>query len=137
MKNRTKVAIVENEFVTVWYYPDQKIIHHQFHKFLYGDALHDALNKGLEAFKAHGATKWLSDDRENSALPKADLDWGQTNWRPRMQAARWKYWAIMQPKKVIGQLNIQHVIDDLREHGVTVKAFTDEEEALAWLENQP
>ncbi len=32
--NRT--TEIDNEFVTMWYYPDEKIVHHQFHKFISG-----------------------------------------------------------------------------------------------------
>ena len=64
------ITILDNEYVTLWYHPDKQIIHHQFHKFLYGQAFRDAMNAGTEAMKKYGAHKWLSDDRKNSASKK-------------------------------------------------------------------
>lgn len=68
--------IVDNEFVTVWVYPDKKIVRHEFHKFIYGETFRDALTKGAEAFEKHHCVKWLSDDRNNSALLPEDTEWG-------------------------------------------------------------
>ena len=36
MLNPSKITVMENEFVTVWYHADKKIVHHQFHKFIHG-----------------------------------------------------------------------------------------------------
>ena len=33
----SKTTILENESFTLWYYPEQKIIHHKFHKFIYDE----------------------------------------------------------------------------------------------------
>jgi hypothetical protein len=116
--------------------PGQKIVHHQFHKFLHGQAFREALNEGVKTLKQYGATKWLSDDRKNSALPKNDLEWAHTDWFPRTQAAGWKYWALVQPENVIGQLNMQREVKINTERGVITKVFSDPEEAMAWLESQ-
>ena len=29
-------TLIENDAVSLWYYPDLKIIHHKFHKFIMG-----------------------------------------------------------------------------------------------------
>jgi hypothetical protein len=42
------MTMLDNEYVTVWYHPETKIVHHKFHKFIYGDNFRAALNKGLE-----------------------------------------------------------------------------------------
>ncbi len=120
----------------MWYHPDKHIVHHQFHKFLHGKAFRDALTAGTEAMKKYGARKWLSDDRGNSAIPKDDLEWADTEWFPRTKAAGWKYWAIVQPENVIGQMNIQRIARQRMEQGVTTKFFSDPQEAMKWLESQ-
>lgn len=130
------ITIVDNEFVTVWYHPDKRIVHHQFHKFMYGETLRDALNAGTEAMQKYNAHKWLSDDRKNSAIPKDDQDWGNTDWFPRTKAAGWKYWAIVQPENVIGQLNIKRIAQNYTEQGVVTRFFSDPDEAMTWLESQ-
>ena len=94
------------------------------------------LNKGLEVFQEFGAQKWLSDDRANSALSPEDGEWGTNNWNPRVIAAGWKYWAIVMPAKVIGQMNMQYFIKVNSELGVTARVFSDPDEAMRWLEAQ-
>ncbi len=133
MENQT---IIDNEYVTMWYYPDKKIVHHQFHKFLHGKPLRECLTTGAELFKKNKAQKWLSDDRNNSALPADDMEWAQSIWFPRVVQAGWKYWAIVLPEKIIGQLNMKRLIQQYSEAGVTAKIFDIPEEAMKWLEKQ-
>ena len=84
----------------------------------------------------YGAIKWLSDDRNNSALPPEDSNWAIETWNPRVLNAGWKYWAVVTPEKVIGQLNLQRFVEMYSEMGVTVKVFTDADAALAWLKSE-
>ena len=131
-----KVTIHENEYITLWYYPETKIIHHQFHKYIYGDEFRKGLNAGVEAMKNYGATKWLSDDRNNMALPVEDVEWAKTDWFPRTLKAGWKFWALVQPEKAIGQLNMKQFTETYSKLGVTVNVFSNPDEAMKWLESQ-
>ena len=129
----SKTTVLDTDYATLWYYPEQKIVHHVFRKFIYGQEFRQVLEKGLEIFKQHGAQKWLSDDRNNSALPKEDGEWGVNDWSPRVVAAGWKYWAIVMPDKIAGQMNMQRFIDTYAKLGVTIQIFDDPDEALDWL----
>jgi hypothetical protein len=131
-----KTTLIDTDYATLWYDTEKKIVHHKFHKYIYGPEFRNVLEKGLEVFKEKGAQKWLSDDRNNSALPAEDGAWGQQDWTPRMLEAGWKYWAIVLPQKVIGQMNMQRFIEDNAGLGLTMQAFTDPDEALKWLESQ-
>ncbi len=128
-------VVLDNEYITVWYHPEKKIVHHKFHKFIHGQAFRDGLNAGVELMKKHKAQKWLSDDRANSALPPEDVEWAKGDWFPRTLAAGWKYWALVQPEKVIGQINMQNFTEPYAKQGVTVRLFSDPDAALAWLES--
>lgn len=130
------MTVLNNEFATVWYHADAKIVHHQFHKFIYGQAFRDVLTRGADIFEQYGANKWLSDDRNNSALPADDSAWAIETWNPRVLNCGWTHWAVVMPEKVIGQMNMQRFIQMYSELGVTVKAFTDPDEALAWLKSE-
>jgi hypothetical protein len=131
-----KITIIDNEYITLWCYPEKKIIHHKFHKFIHRQAFRDGLNAGCEAMEKYGAEKWLSDDRLNAALPQADVEWSRTDWFPRVMKAGWKYWALLPPEKIIGQMNMDRIVRDYSEKGLTVKIFTDLDEAMTWLESQ-
>jgi hypothetical protein len=128
------ITIMNSENVSMWYYPESKILHHQMHKFICGQTFQDALTKGADAFQKYGAQKWLSDDRAIPALSKEDLEWGDTVWFPRISKLGWKYWAIVMPEKVIGQLMLKNLMDSYLKRGVTTRAFASVEEAQKWLE---
>lgn len=128
--------VVDNEFVTVWVYPDKKIVRHKFHRFIFGDKFRDALMKGAEVFEKYHCAKWLSDDSENSALLPEDTEWAQIHWEPRIMKAGWKYWALILPEKIVGQMNMNRIVKRYSEMGVKVQVFSDPAEALSWLEQQ-
>jgi len=130
------ITIIDNPFVTVWYHPDKKIVHHQIHKFVFGNAFREFLLAGTEAMKKNRATKWLSDDRGNTVMSQEDVEWGQTNWFPQTVQAGWKYWAIVQPEKVLAQMGMERLVKQYSEAGITAKFFSDPDEAMKWLESQ-
>ncbi|HMQ56618.1 MAG TPA: hypothetical protein PKE64_31030 [Anaerolineae bacterium] len=129
-------TILDNDTFTLRVYPDKKIVHHQIHKFVYGQAFQEVLTKGAELFEKHRCTKWLSDDRGNSALRQEDLQWGQTVWEPRVMKAGWKHWALVLPEKVVGQMNMKKLVERYSQLGLNVKAFSDPDQAMTWLEQQ-
>jgi hypothetical protein len=55
-----KEVILDNEYMTIWYYPQKKIVHHQIHKFTYGQALRDGLSAGAARFEERGGSKIFS-----------------------------------------------------------------------------
>lgn len=129
-------TILENDYLTVWYHNESRIVHHQFNKFVYGDRFREGLNTGVSLLKKHACHKWLSDDRKNSALSPEDVEWCMTDFFPRAIKAGWKYWAIIMPQKVIGQLNMKRFIETYSDMGLTVKVFSDPDKAMSWLDSQ-
>ncbi len=129
------ITILDTEYVTLWYYPEHKIVHHVIHKFIYGDNFRANLEEGLKIFQQYGAAKWLSDDRHNSVLMKEDIEWSGEDWFPRMYDAGWRYWAIVMPDKVVGQANMNRVMNTYVNRGLTVKIHDHSETALEWLKS--
>lgn len=128
------ITIINTDYATLWYHADQKIVHHQFHKYIYGEEFRAVLKSGLEIFCLNGAYKWLSDDRKNSALTAEDTKWGIEVWAPKVLAAGWRYWAIVMPDKIAGKLNMQRIIDNYAARGLTIDIFDDPAEARKWLD---
>jgi hypothetical protein len=83
----------------------------------------------------HGAKKWLTDDRTNSAPTKEETEWCKTVWEPSALKAGWKYWAIVLPKRMVGQMYMKN-LKQTKEIGVTIEFFDNPDDALAWLEKQ-
>jgi hypothetical protein len=106
------------------------------HEYCAGEVFRDALTKGIEAMRQHKGNKWLSDDRANGALPPADLEWADKTWFPQTVKAGWKFWALVPPVTVIGQMNIQRHIKLYKERGITVEVFKTSAEAMHWLETR-
>ena len=131
-----KKVILDNEFMTLWYHPDKKIIHHEFHKFTQGETLRDCLSAGAEQMEFKGAQKWLSDDRKNTVVGEDDMKWTSTVWRPRVIKAGWKYWALVLPEKVLGERSMKRLADDMRGFGVEVYLCNDSDQGLKWLKSQ-
>ena len=127
------IPIVDNALISVWVYPQRRIVHHRMKMFCYGDDLRHAFSKGAEALEQYKATKWLSDDRVNGALVPDDQAWLHENWLPRVMAAGWTHWAIVQPAKIIGQSYIQRVMKVILPESITARMFSDPDEALLWL----
>ena len=128
--------VFESEFATMWYYPDKKILHHKFHKFIFGEHFRELMLKELELFKENGCHKMLSDDRNHAALPTEDIDWANNNYRPQVIKSGLKYWALVMPEMVIGKMSMKRAIELNEKDGVTVKTFTDPDDAMTWLERQ-
>ncbi len=132
-----KEVIINNKFVTLWYYSSAKIVHHEFHKFVTGgEIVREVFNAGAELFEKYGAEKWLSDDRENRVLTKEDTEWTQNVWRPRVLKAGWKYWAIILPENYVGKMVMNNILASYTRLGVTTRIFADPDEALNWLKAQ-
>ncbi len=129
-------VILQNDAATLWFDEELGIVHHAFHTYTHGSAFRDILNAGCELMAREGATKWLSDDRGNGALPGEDTLWAQQDWFPRVMAAGWKFWALVQPESVIGQLNMRRFTKMYADKGLTVAVFSELEPAREWLEAQ-
>ena len=40
-----KEIVLDNEYVTMWFHQDKKIVHHKYHQFLKGDYIRNQLNE--------------------------------------------------------------------------------------------
>ena len=132
----SNTIIVENENMTVECHTDKGIIHHTIHKPTNGQIFRDALEAGEVYFKDHGLSKWLSDDRKNSAILPEDVDWNLNIWSPRMIEAGWKYWALVVPKELAAAGVLTDVVQDNYALGLRTMVFTNVEEAIDWLDQQ-
>jgi hypothetical protein len=129
------ITVLENASVSMLYYPTKGLLHHQFHKHIWGEAFRDVLNKGVEVFTRLRGNKWLSDDRKNCALSKEDTDWAMQDWFPRVHKAGWKYWAVVLPNHVVGQMNMKRFVDTYSTRGIVAMVFDDPTDAMKWLEH--
>lgn len=128
-----KITLIENEYATLIYRTDAKFVHHTFHKPISGESFRNVLNTGIDALTEHNAIKWVSDDRENLALPPEDTAWSKEDWFPRALAAGWKYWALIVPQNIMARMNMKEFVDSYAEQGLRIRVFSKPEEAIAWI----
>jgi hypothetical protein len=126
-------VILDNEFVTLWYYPRLRIVHHQMLKAPSSDAFRELLTRGADLVEAHRAAKWMSDDRANTVLREADEQWSDSVWLPRVLAGGFKYWAIVLPHAAIGKLNMHRLAADHARRGIFSHIDTSPDDAFEWL----
>ncbi len=129
----TPVVVIDNDSVTMQYHVESGILEHRFHKHVWGATFREALDRGVRVLGERGGTKWLSDDRANAAVPQEDTDWALQDWFPRAQRAGWKYWAIVLPEHVIGQMNMKRFISTYSQKGVVARVFDNPVAAMIWL----
>jgi hypothetical protein len=130
------VVILDNEDATLWYHAGGKTIHHYVKRFIHGEPLRTVLEQGAVAMAKYRAIRWLSDDRNNGALTPEDEKWGREVWFPTALKAGWKHWAIVQPAKVVGQLNMKRFKETYAQAGINAQMFSDPDEAMTWLLSQ-
>ena len=131
-----RVLLLDNDYASVWGYPELKIAHHKFKTFIYGDHFRNTLNTAADFFEKNQCTKYLSDDRLNTTVKQEDMNWAVNDWNPRVLKCGWKFWAIVMPDKVIGKLNMKRVIENYKNLNLEIEIFDDDEEALKWLMNK-
>lgn len=131
------VVLHKSEMLTIEYLPDKKMIYHTTHRPV-GDAdveeWKEALNKGSQALKDYGISKWLSDDRENGPIPQAIVEWGATDFTARTVGNGWKYWANVVPKDLIAAGTYIPIIDQFFKVGLRMRVFSSLDEAFSWME---
>ena len=126
-------VIRQDEYATLWYHPAAKVVHHKIHKFVPAGILQEILTAGAVIVEQDRATKWLSDDSENTVVRIGDLEWGRRTWRPRVIAAGLKYWGIVPPRQTIGRMQMNQIVEEWSALGLTIRTFGDAPAAHSWL----
>ncbi|MGB1286967.1 MAG: hypothetical protein ACPG7F_10570 [Aggregatilineales bacterium] len=128
-----RTTVIDNKHVVMYYYPDEKLVHHIYQPTIHGKFVREQLTQGIELLKEHNATKWLSDNHLFNDLPEEDNIWINENWLPSAVEAGWKYWALVVPTGFIGKMNMTQFVNNFSDMGVMVRVFTSPDDAMDWL----
>ena len=131
------VTALNTPNATLYYHPEDRIVHHEIRRFVTGKDFRDLLTAGADLLRKHTARKWLSDDRGQWVLAKEDLDWSEAHWAPLVAKAGWRYWAIVRAEKVLAKVAMEQLVTKYGKLGVKAQFFTDPKDAMAWLKQQP
>lgn len=130
----SEVILLDNEYVTLRYLEDKKMLYHTVHKPVSGQPYRDFLKMGFDYLQEHGITKWVSDDRNNGPMTDEDREWGDANLTKRAMEAGWKYWALVVPEVLIAAGSMEPTMAALFEYGLRMMVFASVEEAFKWIE---
>ena len=128
--------VLNNDYATLYFHDDERIIHHVFEKPIGGDAFREILNAGVDLLAETRATKWLSDDRNNGIISDEDTQWVVSDWLIRARDAGWKSWALVLPEEILARVDMSKFVDMVHDLGVHVFLFTDPDEGMEWLRNR-
>lgn len=128
----TERIVFENDVAILRHHSDG-IIHHEFKKRAMGKDFREILLEGLAQMIRTKSTKWLSDDRKHTVLDEEDEKWARGEWFPKVGAAGWKYWAVVNPEKAVGQMQTARHAKFFELGGIKVAMFSTPEDAFAWL----
>jgi hypothetical protein len=131
----SSIDVVKNQFVTLQYLPEQKMLYHIVHKPVDEEIFKSTLNTGVEMLSKNGIRKWLSDDRKNGPFSQAFSKWAINDWIPHAIEAGWQYWANVVPEDMEAAGTLMPFIEVLQEKGLRMATFADTEKAMEWLEN--
>lgn len=131
------IILLDNRYVTLWFHPGARIVHHAMHRFVPMEAMRELLLTGLEAMVAHAGCKWLSDDRKGPVVDAPRVQWAREHWGPALLEAGFRYWAVVPSEAAMGRWGMERAIAEYRAAGVDVRLLATPEEAMAWLEAQP
>jgi hypothetical protein len=53
----SKTVVLDNEWFTIWYYTDTKIVHSQIHQFIYGERFKECVDTIAKLMEKHRAKK--------------------------------------------------------------------------------
>jgi hypothetical protein len=129
-------VVLENDHITLWYYPELGIVHHQMVATPTSDEFRELLVRGAETLERHRAIKWMSDDRGNTLLRPDDEAWADSEWLPRVLRAGFKFWAIVLPAGAIGKLNMRRLASQHASHGIVSRIESMPRPAFEWLRAQ-
>lgn len=132
----TKV-LFEHPLIDVWFHERPKVVHHRIKRPILIQELpviQEAFNRGTEALRKEGATKWLSDDRAQLVMPSEVQHWCQRVWFPVTRDAGWRHWAIIQPESAVARLFVARLLPAVANDGVSARTFTAAADAFAWFD---
>jgi hypothetical protein len=104
---------------------------------LEGRDLVRGLNEGLaELIRRGPGTQWIGDTSDIGVISKADRQWVDQDWFPRLVASGAQFMAVVHPRSVIAKLVVQEIVAKFAEQDLTVYNCATMDEAVAWMRRQ-
>jgi hypothetical protein len=129
------VVVYESSNAILWYHPESNIVHHKIYNFSLNEEFISFINLASRTLAEKKSAKWLSEDQSLFLMEKGSSDFRGVSWPKKTIEAGWKYWAIVQPKNIITQINMEKIVKHFKTLGVTARFYSEVDEAMQWLES--
>lgn len=127
----------KNEFITIHYHVEQKIIRLTWLGFVDSAALRQGLDRALKLAKDKKLHLWIMDQRLRRVLRAEDAEWIISDWFPRFYQANPKSKvAILLPEDTFGEYNTRKNVKEIESRHKKMtpyKYMTTIQQALYWL----
>ncbi|WP_299454863.1 hypothetical protein [uncultured Microscilla sp.] len=128
---------LKNEFITIHYSTEQKIIQLTWLGFIDSTALRQGLNIALNLAKQNKLNLWIMDQRLRRVLRSEDATWIINDWFPRFYKINPKSKiAILLPEDTFGEYNTRKNVKEIEsrhQQMMPYKYFSTIKQALYWL----
>ncbi|GFZ76038.1 hypothetical protein GCM10008018_21860 [Paenibacillus marchantiophytorum] len=101
--------------------------------FVTGDQYRDPLLKGLQLMEDNNSCKFISDIHDLGVISQDDQDWFVKNWITLATKSGLKYFAVVHPAKMIGQISVRKMESNAGEFPFQYLQFHDIDEAKTWI----
>ncbi len=110
---------------------EQEYIEQSVKGFISSDELKTFQNELLGQCKQHKVEKILCDTRELKVVRSEDMAWMVSNIRPYLQQCGIRYFAIISPQNVFGQIAVNLFTES--DGSMQIRLFETKEQAVVWL----
>ncbi|OJJ20021.1 hypothetical protein BKI52_16230 [marine bacterium AO1-C] len=115
---------LRNEFITIQYTTEQKIIQLTWTGFVDSDLLRNGLDKAIELARRYQLQFWVMDQRLRRVLRPSDAEWIITDWFPRFQEIDPKSKvAILLPEDTFGEYNTRKNLQEIEKRYAKVMPY--------------
>jgi len=128
--------VVENLMGKVEWDPETRAVIKTFVGFVKGDPMKEIFDKGLAKLKYERGCIWISDNRKIKPYSTESIQWINEDWFPRIKAAGWKYWPIVEPESVTGGLSMNNFTEFYAGEGIELHIVRTVEEAREWAKSK-
>jgi hypothetical protein len=98
-----------------------------------GDQIKQGLDAGLDFLIEKKSTRWLADTKGLSVFTKDTQTWINENWFPRIMGSCARSMAVVVPANVLSQMSVESVMKTADGSNITVRNFSDVEDARKWM----
>lgn len=135
IQNKMENIILDKEFCKIYFNSDKKYITVKWFGFPRSSDFRETCNLVIELMKKYKTGKLFTDNRNAKVFSVDDQKWLNTEWLPNAINAGYNCSATLINDDIFIKTAIQNIINHRNTTKVKSKLFTNENEAIEWLQS--